>query len=174
MSRFFYVLVMVLAAALSRLLPHPANVTPVTAIALFGAMYLDRKSAFLVPIAAMLLSDAILGFHSGMLWVYGSFAAIVCIGFWLRDHRGLGQTLGATLAGSVLFYAVTNFGAWLVSPMMYPRTAAGLAECYVAAIPFFRNTLLGDLGYVAMLFGAFELCRRWIPSLNQEPAPAVR
>ncbi len=174
MSRFFYLLVMVFAAALSRLLPHPANVTPVTAIALFGAFYLDKRSAFLVPLAAMLLSDAILGFHSGMIWVYGSFVAITGIGFWLRDHRGIMQTIGATVAGSVLFYAVTNFGVWLGSPAMYPRTAAGLAECYVAAIPFFRNTLLGDLGYVALLFGLFELGRRWIPALNQERAPAAR
>ncbi|HEX9007248.1 MAG TPA: DUF6580 family putative transport protein [Bacteroidota bacterium] len=170
MSRFVSVLVLVFAAAFSRLLPHPANLTPVTAIALFGAMYLDRRSAFLVPIAAMLLSDAVLGFHSGMIWVYGSFVAITCIGFWLRDHRGLMQTIGATVAGSVLFFVVTNFGAWLGELALYPRTAAGLAECYVAAIPFFRNTLLGDLGYVALLFGAFELARRWIPSLNQEPA----
>jgi hypothetical protein len=172
MSRFAYLAVMVFAAALSRLLPHPANVTPVTAIALFGAVYFDRKLAFVLPLAAMLLSDAVIGFHSGMIWVYGSFVAITFIGLWLREHRGVAQTAGATIAGSVLFYLVTNFGAWLGELALYPRTLAGLVECYVAAIPFFRNSLAGDLGYVTLLFGAFELSRRLIPALNEGPAPA--
>jgi len=167
MARYIYLVVMIVAAALSRLLPHPANVTPVTAMALFGAVYLDRRSAFLVPIAAMLLSDIFLGFHSTMLWVYGSFAAMVFIGFWLRNHQGITSTVGASLVGSVIFYLVTNLGVWVSGMNMYPPTMAGLGECYVAAIPFFRNSLIGDLAYTAVLFGGFALSCRMVPLLNK-------
>ncbi len=166
MTRVMFVVGMILAAALSRLLPHPANVTPVTALALFAAVHLDRRTAFLVPLAAMFLSDIFLGFHNDMLWVYGSFVAIVFIGFWLRNHRSFTATVGATLAGSLLFYILTNFGMWMATPSMYAHTFDGLIECYVAGIPFFRNSLLGDLGYVGVLFGLFALLERLIPSLQ--------
>lgn len=168
MTRVMFVVGMILAAALSRLLPHPANVTPVTALALFGAVYLDRRSAFLVPLAAMFLSDLFLGFHSDMLWVYGSFALIVMIGFWLRGHRSVTATIGASLAGSVVFYLLTNFGMWAVTPSLYPHTFNGLVECYVAGIPFFRNTLIGDLAYVGVLFGLFALLEKYIPGIQPE------
>ncbi len=168
MTRVMYVVGMILAAALSRLMPHPANVTPVTALALFAAVHLDRRSAFLVPLAAMFLSDLILGFHNEMLWVYGSFVAIVGIGFLLKNHRSVTATIGATLAGSILFYLVTNFGMWMATPSFYAHTFDGLVECYVAGIPFFRNTVLGDMGYVAVLFGLYALLERLVPSLQPE------
>jgi hypothetical protein len=166
MTRVIAVVAMILAAALSRLMPHPANVTPVTALALFGAVYLDRPSAFLVPLAAMFLSDLVLGFHSDMLWVYGSFVAIVGIGFWLKHHRTVAATVAASLAGSIVFYLLTNFGMWAVPSSLYQHTFAGLVECYVAGIPFFRNTVLGDLAYVGVLFGLFSLMERFVPSLQ--------
>lgn len=170
MSRFAVLSAMVLAAVASRLLPHPVNVAPVTALALFGAVNFSRGQAFLVPLAAMFLSDLVLGFHSTIGWVYGSFALIVCVGFWMKNHHGVLPLLASSLAGSVLFFVVTNFGVWM-SDGMYPRTLEGLAACYVAAIPFFRNTVLGDLGYVGVLFGVFELLQRRIPALR---ASAVR
>ncbi|MGA9119905.1 MAG: DUF6580 family putative transport protein [Bacteroidota bacterium] len=168
MTRAMYIVAMILAAALSRLLPHPANVTPVTALALFGAVYLDRRSAFLVPLAAMFLSDLVLGFHSDMFWVYGSFVAIVGIGFWLKHHRSVPAMVVASLTGSIVFYLLTNFGMWMVPSSLYQHTMAGLIECYVAGIPFFRNTLLGDLAYVGVLFGLFALLERLVPSLQPD------
>ena len=159
MPRYIFTFALILGAALSRLLPHPPNFAPITALALFGAVYLDKKHAFLVPLIALLISDYFIGFYSGMTWIYGSFVVISFIGLWLRNHQGVLQTIGAALAGSILFFIVTNFGVW-ISTSMYPQTFVGFTECYVAAIPFFRNTLLGDMLYVGVIFGLFEMAKR--------------
>jgi hypothetical protein len=173
-KRLLALSVFVLTAALARVLPHPPNVTPIAAMALFGGAYLsNRKLAFLLPLAAMMLSDLML-FGLGQvpfpgvqsLWVYGSFALTVCIGILLRQHRRALPIAGATLASAVLFYVVTNFGVWATGAL-YPRTVAGLAACYTAAIPFFRNMLLGDACYVALLFGGFALVEKWFPVLRE-------
>jgi len=169
MMRYFVAFSLVLMAAVSRFLPHPPNVVPITALALFSGVYLQKRSAVLVPLAAMLVSDYFLGFSWGTPWVYASFVVIGLGGLWLRNHRGVAQTVGASLLGSVLFYVITNFGVW-VSSGMYPHTAPGLAECYAAAIPFFRNTILGDLGYVGAMFSLFSLAERLLPSMGPEPA----
>ena len=166
MARYAFTFVVILLAALSRLLPHPVNFAPITALALFGGVYLDKKHTFIVPIAAMLISDYFIGFYSGMAWVYASFIAIGCIGLWLRNHRGIGTTIAATFAGSLLFFVVTNFGVWISSQVTYPYTFAGLVQCYVSAIPFFRNSLLGDFVYVGALFGVYELAKKIVPSLT--------
>lgn len=146
---------LVLTAALSRLLPHPPNFTPIAAIALSSAVYLDKRYAFIVPLAAMLISDAIIGFHDGMVWVYGCFLATGFIGLWLRSHKRPLPIVGAALTSSVLFFVVTNFAVWL-NGTMYPKTWEGLVACYVAAIPFFQNSVVGDLAFTAALFGLFE------------------
>lgn len=166
MARYTFTFLVILLAAFSRLLPHPMNFTPITALALFGGVYLDKKHTFIVPIAAMLISDYFIGFYSGMSWVYASILAICCIGLWLRNHRGVGSTVAATFAGSVLFFIVTNFGVWISAQVSYPYTAAGLVQCYIAAIPFFRNSLAGDFLYVGVMFGAYELARKVLPSLT--------
>jgi len=172
MSRYIYAFVLILAAALSRMLPHPPNMVPVTALALFGGMYLDRRLTFIVPMVAMLITDWFIGFHSTALWVYASFVVIGFVGLWLRNHRGVLPTIGASVAGSVLFYLITNFGVWLSPPYMYSQTLNGLVQCYVAAIPFFRNTLAGDLLYVGALFGLYEMGKRLIPSLSNQTVKA--
>jgi len=148
---------MIVAAAFSRLIPHPLNFAPITAIALAGGVYLDKRVSILVPVAALVISDWILGFYPVLFFVYGSVVAIGFIGLWLRSHKKLVPVVGASLASSILFFLVTNFGVWAIGPEMYPRTWAGLADCYAAGIPFFRNTVTGDLFYVAVLFGLFEL-----------------
>ena len=158
----------VLVAALSRLLPHPPNFTPIGALALVGGAYVaDRRWSLLLPAAALLLSDAIIGFHSLMPFVYGSFLVIALLGQWVRTHRTVAAFAGATLAGSVLFFIVTNFGVWaLDGGLVYPKSFAGLVECYTLAIPFFRNSLMGDVLYTAVLAGIFETAERTIPSLR--------
>jgi hypothetical protein len=161
---------MIFLAAASRLIPHPPNFTPLAAMALFGGAYIsDKRLAFALPLAALFLSDTVLGFYHGMIWVYGSFALIVCLGLPLQSRRRLRPIAGAALAGSVLFFALTNFGVW-ASGSMYPRTLGGLGACYVAAIPFFQNTIAGDLIYTALLFGGFALAEKKFPALRASTA----
>ncbi len=173
--------VMILLAALSRLLPHPPNFSPVEAIALFGGAYFaSRAWALLVPLAAMLVSDLVLagmlgssyaGYIGGIsFWsVYACIALSTVLGFGLRGKVGGPRLLGYSLAGSLLFFVATNFGAWLASPF-YPQTAAGLGAAYVAGIPFFQWTVLGTLAYAAILFGGFALLRRRMPALRAQTA----
>lgn len=175
--RLAVLITMILAAAFSRLVPHPPNMASVTAVALFaGAYFSDRRLAFAVPLAALLLSDVVLGFYPEMVVVYASFALIVCIGLWLQKRRSVVRIGGAAVAGSVLFFLLTNFGVWAFGSL-YPRTLVGLVTCYTAAIPFFRNTLAGDLLYTLVLFGGFSLLERRFsalrpPSIEAEMQPA--
>ena len=156
---------MILAGAMMRLLPHYPNFTPITAIALFGGAYFtNKKLAFIIPLAAMFLSDLFLGFHSTMPAVYISFALIVMIGFSLRQRKKVLNIALAALSSSILFFAITNFAFW-ASGEMYPLNAAGLAECFTAAIPFFQNNVLGDLLYTGVFFSVFELARLKFPIL---------
>lgn len=176
-ARFCTLLSMSLAAGLVRLLPHWPNFTPVGALALFGGAYfLHRRAAFAVPLFAMLVSDGILG-ATRYGWtvlrfmpvVYICFTATVAIGMLLRKRRTALSVAGAALSSSALFFAVTNFAVWY-SGALYPRTAAGFAECYVAALPFFQNTVAGDLFFSAILFGGFELAQRHWSALRAGPA----
>jgi hypothetical protein len=157
MRRSFIGVILILLAALSRLLPHPANFSPLAAMALAGGVYLDKRFALFVPLAALFVSDLFLGFHNTILFVYGSFVLIGIVGLWLKSHKTVLPVLGATLISSVIFFVVTNFGVWLTGGgWNYPKTIQGLIECYAMAVPFFRNTVLGDLVYVGLLFGTFE------------------
>jgi hypothetical protein len=151
--------VLILFAAFSRVLPHPANFAPVAAIALFSGAYLGKKYLYIIPVAAMLISDIIIGFHNTMIWVYGSFILIAFIGMWLKSHRKIGYIIGTTLLSSILFFLVTNFGMWTTG--YYGYSFGGLIECYTMAIPFFRNTLAGDVVYVALMFGVYELILKY-------------
>ena len=166
-TRLLVLASMILAAAASRLIPHPPNMTSVAAMALFGgATISDKRAAFLVPLAALLLSDVVLGFYRHMEVVYVAFALIVGIGIWLRKHRSPLPIAGATLASSVLFFLITNFGVWAFESM-YPKTLGGLVACYVAAIPFLRNTLQGDLLFSLVLFGGFALLERQFSAVRE-------
>ena len=158
-ERLALIVSLILAAAFSRLLPHPANVAPVAAIALFAGATLPRAMAFIIPLAAMLLSDLVIGFHSTMLFVYGAMLCTAGIGMLLRSKMRLFNIVGASLVASVLFFVVTNFGTWMVGGI-YPLTGEGLVACFVAALPFFVNTVLGDLGFCALLFGVFSLAEQ--------------
>lgn len=165
--RFLVLAGLILAAAGSRLVPHPPNFTPLAAMALFGgAQFSEKRLALGVPLAALLLSDLVLGFYPGWPAVYVSFAAIVGIGMGLHTRRAVLPVAGAALAASVLFFVVSNFGTWAAG-VLYPRTWDGLTTCFVAAVPFFRNTLLGDLFYTAVLFGGFALAEKRFPQLRE-------
>lgn len=141
-----------------RLVPHPPNVAPIGAIALFGGSILPPAEGFIVPIAALAISDALLGFYQGMGWVYGAFLLVTVVGRVLLQHRTLPRLIAGSLIASVSFFLITNFGVW-IGPL-YPHTWGGLREDYLAAIPFFRNTVIGDLAYTFVLFGLYEMALR--------------
>jgi len=182
--RFGIITLMILAAALSRLLPHPYNFTPIGAMGLFGAAHFSRKYlAFVIPFAALWLSDLVLNnlvyaqlypehyggqfiwFGGTALYVYGAFALIVGLGFVLLRQVKVSNLIGASVLASVLFFLVTNAGVWASSPTT-AKNIAGLMATYTAGIPFFWNTLLGDLFYVGVLFGGYELVKRQVPALQ--------
>jgi hypothetical protein len=161
---------LIAAGAALRIAPHPANFAPIGAMALFGGATLSGAWAFAVPIAALLFSDAILGFYPGWIWVYGSFVLIVLIGQALRERRTAVRIAVAALGSSVLFFIVTNFGEWL-GPL-YPHTVTGLRASFIAAIPFFRNTALSDLVYSLAFFGLYESVTR-IARLRSTPSTSL-
>jgi hypothetical protein len=172
-SRIIALLSAIAVAAALRLVPHPPNFTPIGAMALFSGAYLGRRGlAFVAPLGALLLSDAVLGFYSGMWVTYLAVALIVLLGSAALSRVTVPRVGGAALASSVLFFQVSNLGVWALSGM-YPLTVSGFAACYVAAIPFFQNTLAGDLFYTALLFGGFKLAEMLVPRLRAgEPQPA--
>lgn len=178
---------------LTRLMPHwlgmdhPLteylwNFTQVPALLLFGVALFPRRGvwlAFLLPLLAMFVSDLVLqatvakapmGSWEGRTLIYCTFVVVGCLGFWLRQRRLWIDVLAASLTSSILFYLVTNCAVWLASnpmqapPVGYPKTLAGLLECYTWALPFFRNELLGNLFYCGLLFGGYRLVERLLSS----------
>lgn len=150
--------ILILIGALSRLLPHPPNFTPVLALALYGGATLDRRAALIVPVGALLSSDLVIGFHSTMPFVYGSFLAVVALGMWLKHRLQPGRVIGATLAGSTFFFVVTCYGAWLGGGVP-GRT---FFENLTLSLPFYRNMLVGDVLYVGCLFGMHKAAEAFV------------
>jgi len=148
---------LIAVAAGLRLLPHAPNFAPVGALALFGGAYLKKQWSYIVPIVAMLVSDLFLGFYTPQIMaaVYISFILIVFLGSLARNNKNISRLAILTLSGSLAFFVITNFTVWAFTPM-YAHTLNGLVSCFVAALPFFRNTILGDLFYVGVFFGCFE------------------
>lgn len=175
--RFAFLAGLILLAAATRILPHPHNVTPIGAMALLGAAYLNRKYlALLVPLLALWLSNLALDnlvyapYYEGFVWfsqpaVFIAFVLIVGLGWLLLKKVTPLRLLGASLGASVLFYLVSNFGTW-IGGGIYPQTFSGLMSCYIAGLPFFRNTLMGDLFFVTVLFSAFEWMQYRFPALR--------
>lgn len=156
-------------AVILRLLPHPANIAPIAAMALFGGAYLNKRYALLAPLVALFISDIFLGFHQSMPAVYLSFFLTGCIGFYVSTHKTPRNVIMASLLSSVLFFLITNCNFWYAYPL-YPKTLAGLLDSYAAALPFFRNTIIGDFLYTGLFFCAYESVRLWL----NKPVIAVR
>ncbi|MDP4001320.1 MAG: hypothetical protein Q8P83_03705 [bacterium] len=149
----------ILLGAVLRVIPHPANFAPIAAIALFGGTYIkNKKLALALPLLAMVISDIFIGFDSIQMRavVYGSFILIGLVGFIIRKHKNLATIFGSTLLGSILFYLITNF-AFFYSSSMYPHDFSGIVSSYINALPFFRNSLMGNFFYVSVFFGSYEL-----------------
>jgi hypothetical protein len=155
----YVALALIVFGVVMRLLPHPANLAPVGAIALFGGAILPRKLGWWLPMAIMAVSDYIIGFYSGVLFTWSAFLLVGLFGMVLRNSSNWFRVPFGALGGGVIFFIMSNFGVW-VQGGLYPHTWAGLAECYTMALPFLRNTLMGDLAYGAILFGAYALAVR--------------
>ncbi len=163
---------LVLSAAFARLLPHPPNFTPIGAMALFGgALFCSRKAAWLVPLAAMFVSDLVLFLWHGWplgwmtLVIYACILGSVEIGRRMGPAKGLWSVVFASFLSALLFFVVTNFAVWLGSTF-YPKTLLGLWECYLAALPFFGNTLGAYALYGLALFGGFSLLEGRVRALS--------
>lgn len=148
---FIAFLGLIFFTAIARLVPHLPNFTPVGAMALFAGANVGGRKAYLLPLLAMLISDLIIGIHSTMIFVYGSFALTVLIGRIIRTRQSIKNVAFAVLSSSMIFFLITNFGVWLMSGM-YPHTFSGLMTAFAMGIPFFRNTILGDLFFTGVFF----------------------
>ena len=145
---------LVLLLTFFRLIPHPPNFTPLGAMAILTAATIkDLRLAVLIPMGAMLISDFLLGFHSSVFFVYSAIAVIVMMNKFLLKSISVSKLALAALASAIIFFLISNFGAWL-SHTMYPRTLDGIWQAYIAGIPFFRNTLLSNLFFTAISFYA--------------------
>ncbi len=163
----YLALALIALAAIGRALPYYlpelGNFTPVFAVALFaGALLRDRKLAMLVPLLAMLITDLIIGVHSQMWLVYGCMAITVFFGMRIQQRISTGTVLRSALAASVLFFVASNLLVWFEGAL-YPKTLLGLKDCFVAAVPFWRNELFGSLLWSALLFGLHVLVLRPAP-----------
>lgn len=179
--RFSVLVLMILLAAFSRIIPHMPNFSPLGAIGLFGAAYFAKKwQAFLIPIAATWLSDLFINnviyaqyypkftwFYQGFYWQYGSYLLIALAGVFIFRKINPQRVIAGALTSTAIFFLVSNFGCWIGSTT-YPQNFGGLMTCYVAGIPFLKGTLFGDLFYSGVLFGAFALAQKQFPVLRIE------
>lgn len=169
--QFGVITLMILLAAITRLLPHPPNFTAVGAMGLFGAAFFNRKMfAFLIPLAAMFMTDLFLNnvvyaaylpegtsflwFTEGAGWIYGGIALTVVAGFSIFKNVNHKSVIGGSLISALIFFVLTNFGVWS-SGLYYPMNAAGLSACYAAGLPYLLNSILGNLFFAGVLFGGY-------------------
>lgn len=155
-TKIVLVTLLIAFAVFARIVPHPANFAPIAAIAIFGGAILPRKWALSLPLIAMIASDLVIGLHPLALFTWGSFALVALLSnMWLKNINVVNVGM-ASIGASVLFYLVSNFGVWMEG-RLYALTFEGLMSSYYNALPFFRHTLIGDLAYTTLLFGAYAL-----------------
>lgn len=178
--KFGIIVLMIVAAAATRFMPHPPNFTPIGGMALFGAAHFAKKYwAYLIPFLALWFSDLLLNnvvyaeYQTGFTWItsfamfnFLAFGLIVLMGSNVLKKVNLKSVVGASLAGSLIFFLISNLGVWFTSPVHYANGLAGLGTVFTLGVPFFWNTLAGDLVYVGILFGGFELVKDMYPSLG--------
>jgi hypothetical protein len=156
------ILIMCVLAIGLRFVPHMPNVVPMAAMALYAGSCMDKRFAAWVPLALYIVTDLIVGMHDAVLFTWGSIMLISLVGMRLPKFS-MGTALGGTIAGTLAFFAITNFGVWMVgidhtaATPMYPHTAAGLVACYVSALPFLVNSLLGNTVFIGALMAVRSL-----------------
>ncbi len=152
--------IVIISAVITRFIPHMPNLAPITALAIFSGAYLPKKQAVGITLAARFISDVFLGFFSWPLMaaVYASHLVGVLFGFWIKkneNHRWT-KIFTSSLGVSLIFFLVTNFAFFYGT---YDHNLTGIIAAYTNGLPFFRGTLLGDLGYTSVLFGSFEFVK---------------
>lgn len=167
-------LLFVISGVAIRLLPHAPNFTPILAVALFSGSYLKKKYAFIVPVAAMFLSDIFIGTYNPLIMgsVYASMIGAVLIGTYVKKDKTWTKIGAGALAAPVLFFLITNFAVWAFTPW-YAKTFAGLIECFTLALPFFRNTLASSVIYSGAFFGAYEIAESLAYSNEKASLPNI-
>ena len=146
------IICLIFIGVMTRLIPHPPNFTPILSIALLSGFYFKNRLSILLPISIMLISDIFIGKHITMGWVYVSILSIYLLGYYLLKSRSLKNILLGSVVSSLIFFIVTNFGVWLAG---YPLNFAGFSACYIAAIPFYKYTLLSVLMYSTLIHGGY-------------------
>lgn len=156
--RKFAIYLLIILGVITRFLPHPANFTAIGAVALFAGLYLPKRHAVILPLIIMLVSDIFLGFYSWpiMFSVYIGFVMMGYIGIKTQGNKTITTVALGTILGSFIFFLLTNAAVWMFTPL-YPHNLTGLFTSYYMAIPFWRNMLLGDIFYVALLVGGYEM-----------------
>lgn len=137
----------------SRLMDHTPQFTAILAVAMFAGMYLRPIQAMIVPVALMVVTDLILGFHDTMVFTWGSMLIVSALGLWLKNRKSVTSVLAGSIVSALIFFVITNLAAW---PTLYPMTWDGLRECFILAIPFFRTTLLSTIAYSLVLYAGYE------------------
>lgn len=177
--RFSVLVLMIMLAVFSRIIPIMPNFSPLGAVGLFGAAYFVKKwQAFFIPIVSIWLSDLFVNnviyagyfskfiwFYQGFYWQYGGYLLIVLAGILIFKKVNFHRVILGATASTAIFFLVSNFGVW-ASGTMYPSNFQGLITCYAAGIPFLKGTLMGDLFYSGILFGLFALAQRQFPALR--------
>jgi hypothetical protein len=151
---------LIVIGILLRFAPHAPNFTPIAAIALFSGTYLNKKYALAIPLILMITSDIFIGMHNVILFTWGGFILITLLGLWIKKHKNTLTVISMSLASSILFYIVSNFGVWLMG--WYPSNLKGLIDCYIMAVPFLRSFTLATILYTTVFFGVYELIARWV------------
>lgn len=166
--------ILILLGVLTRILPHAPNFTAVAAVALFSGYYIkNKKLAFAAPIIIMLLSDWKIGFYQWQIMasVYASFAIVALLGVLIKNKKWY-FALPTSLAGTIIFFLVTNYAVWQFGTW-YPHTFAGLIESYVSGLPFIKNSFAGDLIYTFSLFSVAELAIYFARKSNPSVAKLI-
>ena len=156
-TAFIIGVILVTLGVASRFLPHLWNVTPLTAILLFSSTYLGLRYSLIIFFSTIIVTDIFIGFYEWqiMLAVYGSFVLASLLGSVIKKYKTPTTILFCSLGSSILFFVVTNYAVWQFSGM-YEHSIVGILECFTLALPFFKNSLFGDLFYTGVIFGAYE------------------
>ena len=169
-NKLLLIILFIAVIFFGRVLPHPYNFTPLIAVTLLSSFAIsNRMLALVVPLMGFWLSDLFMNnvvyagyysnftiFNSGMIWTYGAILLVGLMGSSFINKISSGKVVLASLSGSTIFYIISNFGVWALSPM-YAKSFAGLIQCYSLALPFYGSSLIGDLLYCSLLFGAYQL-----------------
>lgn len=172
--REYVALGLIIIGVIARLMPHLPNFSPLGAIALFSGTILSRRTSLIIPLIIMVITDAVIGFHPLILFTYGSYVLIALWGYWVtKKNLSILPVVGSSFVASVLFFIVSNLGVWLEG-RLYPHTLSGFIATFIMAIPFFQNTILGDLFFTGIFFGTFALLREtYRHFLNRQSAKQI-